>query len=413
MTADRPLPAPALLTRRRALALASAAPLASCAAVPDFEGSLDTDGRLKRAILGRHDPLSSSWRGAVLGKLPADQSADALQRQLALQRALSRSPLVTGNAATILRDGSQALPATFDAMRGARDHINLEFFIFSDVACDGVPLSDVLSERMRHGVAVNIIYDAFGSASTPPALFDTLRAAGARIVVFNPFDPLLAKTEWSPNHRDHRKILVVDGRIGFTGGINLDKVYENPPSAGVPADGDAEYAHWRDDAVRIEGPVMAELQKVFFVTWTQQKGPPVAPARYYPPLPRAGVQTIRIIASSPGDHQPLYYISLMTAVLSATRRVWLSSGYFVPPHQEREALAKTARAGVDVRIITPSHSDVQAAVYAARAAYGDSAGGGREDLRGRKRGVALEAGGHRWGVERNRFVQPRPPQRRV
>jgi cardiolipin synthase A/B len=360
------------VSRRHLLALAAASPLAACASTPDVNAMVaGDDGQLKHAILGTHSPLSNSERGAVHSSLSPDPSADALQRQFALQQALSQSPLVTGNTATILRDGAQALPAMFAAMQAARDHINLEYFIFADVVCNGTSLSDVLTDRLRNGVTVNIIYDAYGSADTPPALFDALRAAGARVVTFNPLDPLRAKAGWSPNDRDHRKIMVVDGRVGFTGGINLDKVYENPASAGIPPDNNTRHAYWRDTAVRIEGPAVAELQKVFFGTWQQQKGPPVAPADYFPPLPRTGVQTIRIIASAPGDQQPLYYISLMTAVLSATQRVWLSSGYFVPPHEEREDLDRTARAGIDVRVVAPSHSDVQSAVYAARAAYGD------------------------------------------
>jgi cardiolipin synthase len=367
------------MSRRRLLTLAAASPLAACASTPELKDYLAGDGgHLKRAILGTHGPLTPSERGAVLAALPPGLSADALQRQFVLQQALSESPLVTGNATTILRDGAQALPAMFAAMQAARDHINLEYFIFADVEWAGTSLSALLTDRLQHGVAVNIIYDAYGSQATPPALFDTLRAAGARVVTFNPLDPLRVKVGWSPNDRDHRKIMVVDGRIGFTGGINLDKVYEIPASVGIPPDGDTRHAYWCDTAVRIEGPVVAELQTLFFATWKQQKGPPVAPVHYFPPLSRVGVQTVRIIGSAPGDAQPLYYVSLMTAVLSAAQRVWLSSGYFVPPHEEREDLGKTARAGIDVRIVVPSHSDVQAAVYAARAAYGDLLGAGAQ-----------------------------------
>ena len=143
------------------------------------------------------------------------------------------------------------------------------------------------------------------------------------------------------------------------------------PPPEVPANGDMGHAYWHDAAIRIEGPAVAELQKLFFATWKQQKGPPVAPVRYFPPLPRVGVQTIRIIGSAPDDQRPLLYISLMTAVLSAEKNVWFSTGYFVPPHGEREDLARTARAKVDVRLVLPSHADVPATVYAARAAYGD------------------------------------------
>jgi cardiolipin synthase len=370
------MPPPSLpnlkLRRRRMLALAAAAPVAACTTAPSLRDYLGgDDGSLQRTILGSRNPLTHTERSALLTTLPPAESTDALQRQFVLQQALSESPLVFGNRATLLRDGSRAFPAMFKALREARDHINMEYFIFQDAAWHGMKLSDVLIERMQHGVAVNIIYDSFGSHTTPASLFDRLRQAGARVVQFGPLNPLLARTGWNPNHRDHRKILVVDGRIGFTGGINFDQVYENPPSAGVPANGDMGHAYWRDTAVRIEGPAVAELQKLFLATWKQQKGPPVAPVRYFPPLPRVGVQTIRIIGSAPDDQRLLLYISLMTAVLSAMKNVWFSTGYFVPPHGEGVDLARTARAKVDVRLVLPSHADVPATVYAARGAYGD------------------------------------------
>jgi cardiolipin synthase len=296
---------------------------------------------------------------------------DALQQQYDLQRALSAAPIVFGNAVILLPSGGEAFQAIFKAIAEARNSINLEYFILADVQSDGVHLSTLLLDRLRTGVKVNIIYDGFGSQDTPGVFFDTLRQAGAKVVEFNPLNPFAARTAWSPNDRDHRKIAVIDGRIGFTGGVNLDTALENPPSAGIPTDGNTRNAYWRDTAVRIEGPAVAELQKLFFGTWTQQKGPEVEPADYFPPLARQGVQTIRIIGSSPGEKQPLYYASLLTAMKSARRRVWLCSGYFVPPHQEREELARIARAGLDVRIVTPAFSDVQSAVFAARAAYGD------------------------------------------
>ena len=134
-------------------------------------------------------------------------------------------------------DGTQALPAMFQAMQQARDSINLEYFIFEDVEFNGIRLSDLLITKLRSGVAVNIIYDAYGSQDTPASVFATLRNAGANVVEFNPIGPIAALTGHSPNHRDHRKITVVDGRIAFTGGINLSKTYETrqtpvfPPTA--------------------------------------------------------------------------------------------------------------------------------------------------------------------------------------
>jgi cardiolipin synthase A/B len=346
------------LSRRRLAAIAAAGLLGRCAAVPNIEGLTPRD-------------VGVTGRRGESPPVPVND-VDALQQQYDLQRALSDSPIVFGNQVTLLSSGTEALRAIFKAIAAAQDSVNLEYFILADVVSDGVQLSDLLRDRLQAGVKVNMIYDSFGSKDTPETFFEAMRQAGAKVLEFNPLDPFsVSRFGWSPNDRDHRKIAVVDGRIGFTGGLNLDKAYENPESAGIPADGNTRHAYWRDDAIRIDGPAVADLQKLFFGTWTEQKAPPAGPADYFPPLPRQGVQTIRIIGSSPGNNQPLYYASLLTAMQSARRRVWLCSGYFVPPHQEREALNNIARAGLDVRIVAPAFSDVQSAVFAARAAYGD------------------------------------------
>jgi cardiolipin synthase A/B len=346
-----------ILRRRHLGLLAASALLSRCSSVPIIDGLTGDD-------VGLPDRIAKANPGTI-------SDTDALQQQYELQRALSDSPIVFGNQVTLLPSGTDAFRAIFKAIAAARDSINLEYFILADVVSDGVNLSDLLLNRLRAGVKVNMIYDSFGSKDTPATFFDTMRKVGAKVVQFNPVNPFSVKTGWAPNDRDHRKIAVIDGRIGFTGGINLDKAYENPPSAGIPPDGNTRHAYWRDVAIRIDGPSVGELQKLFFGTWREQKGPPIDQADYFPSLSRQGVQTIRIIGSSPGDRQPLYYASLLTAMRSARRRVWLCSGYFVPPHQEREELTRIARAGLDVRIIAPAFSDVQSAVYAARASYGD------------------------------------------
>lgn len=352
---------PSGLERRRLVRgvalLAGSTALSACAAVPDIAGLTSHDVGLRQRMPKQQQETLTD--------------VEALQQQYDLQRTLSAAPLVPGNKATLLPSGTQTFAAVFEALSGARNSINLEYFILNDVVSGGRSLSAVLLDRLRAGVRVNMIYDAFGSRLTPDSFFQTLRQAGAKVVAYNPLDPLQARTGWAPNSRDHRKIAVVDGRIAFTGGVNLDKAYENPPEAGVPQDGDTSKAYWRDTALRIEGPAVAELQKLFFGTWREQKAPDADPADYFPSLPRQGVQTIRIIGSAPGGKAPLYYASLLTAINSARSRVWLCSGYFVPPHQEREALRNAARAGIDVRIVTPAFSDVQSAVYAARASYGD------------------------------------------
>jgi cardiolipin synthase A/B len=291
--------------------------------------------------------------------------SDDLQLQLAVQRDIDRAPPVYGNRVDLLRDGPQAFPAMFDAMQHAQDSINMEFYTFDDVRSGGRTLGDLLVDRLRHGVAVSIIYDAFGSNDTPAAFIDRLAKAGAVMVAFNR-EPLTRGGFRSPNDRDHRKLLVVDGRIGFMGGINLDHVYEMRVSAGG-----VERPWLRDTAVRITGPVVADLQRVFFSTWTQQHGPPLQPRNWFPTLAPTDDETVRILASQPGDGKPLYYVWLLHALHAARRSISLSTGYFVPTHQEREELASAARRGVRVRLVLPSQSDSQAAIAAGRAAYGD------------------------------------------
>ena len=292
-------------------------------------------------------------------------SPDDLQVQRAVQRDLEQAPPVDGNRVDLLRDGTQAFPAMFDAMQHARDSINLEFYTFDDVRSGGRTLGDVLVDRLHHGVAVSVIYDAFGSNTTPAAFIDRLARAGARMVVFND-NPLADGRFHSPNDRDHRKLLVIDGRVGFMGGINLDHVYEyREPSEG------ADRPWVRDTAVRITGPVVADLQRAFFRTWTQQHGPPLPARNWFPPLAPTDDETIRILASQPGDDKPLYYVWLLHALHAARRSISLSTGYFVPTHQEREELVRAARRGVRVRLVLPSQSDSDAAIAAGRAAYGD------------------------------------------
>ena len=343
---------------RRALAgFAAAGLLSRCADVPAIDGITPGD-------IGLPGYKSK-------GRPQAAADGDALEQQYEVQRGLSDSPIIFGNKVTLLTSGTDTFAAIFKAIARARSSINLEYFILANVQSNGVHLSDLLLDRLRAGVKINMIYDAFGSRDTPEAFFQSLRQAGAQVIEFNPTDPFQTRVGWSPNDRDHRKITVIDGRIGFTGGVNLDLAYDNPPSAGIPADGNTRNAYWRDTAVRIEGPAVAELQQLFFGTWHEQRGPAPDQADYFPALPRVGVQTIRVIGSSPGNRRPLYYASLMTAIKSARRRVWLCSGYFIPPHDERKELAEIARAGRDVRIVVPAFSDVQSAVFAARAAYGD------------------------------------------
>ncbi len=154
----------------------------------------------------------------------------AIEDDPLFREAVGSAPVLPGNEVAPLYGGLAAFTAVFRAIEAARDHVNLEFYIFQDVSLPGSPgpsLFALLEEKLRRGVAVTVIYDSVGSADTSAEALDALRAAGARLLSFNPANPLEARGAWRPNARDHRKILVADGRVAVTGGVNLDHVYEN------------------------------------------------------------------------------------------------------------------------------------------------------------------------------------------
>jgi phosphatidylserine/phosphatidylglycerophosphate/cardiolipin synthase-like enzyme len=200
------------------------------------------------------------------------EDADALHRQTAAHEPISDCPLTDGNTVSLLTSAAAALAAMFATIAAARDHIHMEYYTFEDVEIDGQALSALLADKLRQGVRIAIVYDAVGSSSAPDALFDGLAAAGARLVEYRPLNPLRRRFSFRLNDRDHRKILVVDGKVAFLGGVNMARVYQNPPSAGAPADGDTAHAFWRDAAVRIEGPAVAHVQNLFLHTWQRQGG---------------------------------------------------------------------------------------------------------------------------------------------
>lgn len=360
-----------------ALLAASLLSVQGCATLPDAKHGMDASHARQGEFVGTHGAVSAARRGAILDPLKGrGDLSDALEKHLAYSQAINPDPdsrLVPGNKLTLLQNGPATYQAMFAAMRAAKDHINLETFIFGDDE-SGQRFAELLLERQAAGVQVNIIYDAVGSLATPQAFFDRLRASGIQILEFNPLNPVKKNTKpWLLNNRDHRKLLVVDGHTAFTGGINISDTYSRAPSSRgakkKPGVGPDPNSGWRDTQIQIEGPVVAEFQKLFMQTWARQKGEPLVAKNYFPEPKARGDEIVGAIGSTADDPLNLIYLTLMSVISHAEQEVQLMIAYFAPDPQLLKALTDAARRGVDVKLILPSYTDSSAVFHLGRSYY--------------------------------------------
>ena len=319
-------------------------------------------------IISASGPLTEQQSQQILARLEQNQKTptDILDRHLAFEQALSNVPLVTGNKVVLLENGAKTYNAMLAAIHSATDNINVEMYTFSDGPV-GTMFADALIERQRHGVQVNLVYDSFGSFATSAAFFDQMRQAGIAVLDYRPLNPFEAKHQWTLGHRNHRKLMVIDGRIAFTGGINISEVY------GSASDSDDTHAnappeYWRDTDVEIYGPVVAEFQRLFINEWNYQKGSTLAQRNYFPALTQQGNMIVRLVASVP-ERFSLIYIDLISAIRNSETNVYITDAYFAPDRQMLHALENAARRGVDVRLLLPSKSDEAFIVSAQRSHY--------------------------------------------
>ena len=282
-----------------------------------------------------------------------------------LMRAL-RQPLVGGNRVELLIDGPATYAAMFAAIDGARDHINLESYIV-EADGPGEELARRLLAKCREGVKVNLLFDGFGSLTTAGAYFEALRAGGVQLCEYNPLRSWARVFSRAVHLRDHRKLLVVDGRVAFVGGVNISGVYSSALSGAKSA---ADAPPWRDAHLRLAGPLVAELQTLFIAHWNQHAPCTIQPADYLPTLPRAGKLRGAIASCDAGRRRNPFYRALVKAIDQAQERVLVTTAYFVPTRRLLRALCAAARRGVDVRLLLPSQSDVWAPLHAGRSHYG-------------------------------------------
>ncbi len=267
-------------------------------------------------------------------------------------------PLLEGNKVEVLLNGDEIFPSMLDAIRHARRTITFETYIYW-AGTIGDDFAQALAERAKAGVKVHLLLDWVGSAKMDDKLIASMREAGVEVERYH-------KPEWwhpaRMNNRTHRKLLIVDGEVGFTGGVGIADKWR-----GHAQDED----HWRDTHFRAEGPVVAQMQAVFNDNWVKSTGRVLDGDGYFPPLTPKGSQTAQMFSSSPTGGSESMHLMYLMVITAARHSIALSSSYFVPDDLAIQALVDARKRGVRVRIITPgTKTDSETVRSASRAEWG-------------------------------------------
>ena len=364
--------------------------VAGCASLPPPVRNTGTVAPAPLQLDSNKGLLSPAQSQAVLAHVGRrGPDTNIFDYHLAVEESLAPSRLVVGNKVTLLEDGLNTYVAMYKAIKEARDHINFETYIIENDEI-GRKFALTLIEKQRAGVQVNVIYDSVGSMNTPRAFFDEMKSHGINVLEFNPINPLRGNKGWQINQRDHRKLLILDGKVVFVGGVNISAVYSGGSAMSHPKYSDtAINILWRDTHLQIDGPVVASFQKLFLETWEKQRGTPLLEKQYFPLLTEKGREVIRAIGSSSdirgaskgstsvpintttvtANQTSQMYSTLLSAIDSAETAINLTMAYFVPDPELLQALRSAVVRGVDVKIILPSYTDSGMVFHAGRSYY--------------------------------------------
>jgi len=321
-------------------------------------------------IVARQRVLSADESDPLLRAALEEYNNDAAVRELVeAVRSYSSAPLMSGNAVSALIDGPQTYASIESDLRQARHHIHIETFIFGAGEI-GRRFAQLLAAKRQEGVEVRVLYDSIGSMETPKSFFDELRGQGIEVREFRPIDPLQSLRLWNIHNRDHRKIIVVDGNVGFTGGINIDSTYSSA-STSRPGPKRGMEDGWRDTHIRIQGPVVKQLQALFLDAWAGT-GEPVQvndESEYFPRIEAAGDALVTIVANDSESDDRSLYGTYLAAFTRAQQRLWITHAYFAPNEELLAAMTDAAWRGVDVRLIVPAFTDSKIVLKATQATY--------------------------------------------
>ncbi len=266
--------------------------------------------------------------------------------------------VLASNKVTGYYNGDQFFPAMLEAIHGAKKSVNLETYIYwsGDMAQQ---FSDALTERARAGVQVHVLIDWLGSGKIDSRLLNKMEEAGVDVEKYN---PLVIYRLARVNHRDHRKLLIVDGRIGFTGGAGIASEWE----------GNAEAPnHWRDTQFKLEGPAVAQMQAVFLSNWMRSTGEVLAGNDFFPPLQPVGDEYAQVFGSSPRDGTETVRLMYLLSIAAARKSIRISTPYFVPGNKTEDQLVEACKRGVKVEILVPgAKTDVPIVRHASRSRWG-------------------------------------------
>jgi cardiolipin synthase len=267
------------------------------------------------------------------------------------------SPLLPGNRVEVLIDSNRTYHLMEEAIRSARHHVHMMSYIFRDDEA-GRRFRDALAAKAREGVPVRLLVDGVGSHALRWSFVRPILEAGGKFAHFMPVLPL--RPHWRPNLRNHRKILVVDGRIGFAGGLNVGDEYRGRKK---------KFAPWRDTHVRMEGAAVLRLQEIFLEDWFFATDEDVADPQYFREGQPAGGELVQVVASGPDQDHGTIHAVFFTAITQARHRVFITTPYLVPDPAMLMALKSAVWRGVEVRVLVPGKSDLPLVRLAGRSYY--------------------------------------------
>ncbi|WP_394120959.1 cardiolipin synthase [Planococcus donghaensis] len=281
------------------------------------------------------------------GFSPSSRCAEEWTGLIRMNLARTDAPLSLASDIQIFNDGKKKFDALFEDIQHAKDHVHLQYFILNNDDL-GRRLLSLLTEKARQGVKVLFLYDDLGSKNLPKRFFNEFEAAGGKSAAFLP--ALLTTINPRLNHRNHRKLVVVDGAIGYLGGFNVGDEYLGKKE---------EFGYWRDTHLRLEGEAVHSLQNRFFVDWNQasEKYPIKYAEKYFPKVNNTTGIAMQIVASGPLDMHENIKKAYLKMIYHARHSIYLQTPYFIPDKSVMDALQTAALSGVDVQIMIPHQAD--------------------------------------------------------